>query len=82
MEQADIVDPSSFPTTKANSNYAVGHNGYYYFSGYYYENNAYYVYHMKEIENGSDPFVGKEEQIINSNNQLYGYYQRLNGMIK
>ena len=66
-------------TSKSNNHYAVGKNDLEeeYLSGYYYDESGYHIYHKLLLDN-TDPFTKQENQIINSNDLLYGYYKNIN----
>ena len=50
-----------------------------YFSGYYYQDNQYYIYQHQELT--SNQFNQNADLIIDTNNPLYTYYQKLNSVV-
>lgn len=72
------ISNDAVTTSKSNNHYAVGKNDLEekYLSGYYYDENGYYIYQKLLLDN-TDPFTKQESQIINSDDLLYSYYQRL-----
>ena len=79
MHQQHYVSNDEISTSKSNNHYAVGKNDLEekYLSGYYYDDNGYHIYQKLLLDN-TDPFTKQENQIINSNDLLYGYYKNIN----
>lgn len=69
-------------TSRTNNRYYLtSESGVKHFTGYYFEDDIYHVYQYETYLDNTDPFIN-EGFVIDINNPLYGYYQRLSGVIK
>ena len=69
-------------TSKTNNRYYLtSDSGDKHFTGYYVEDNIYHVYQYEAYLDNTDPFTN-DGFVIDINNPLYGYYQRLSGVVK